>query len=117
MEPLICRAKVLQRGIAERVYHRSLPIDPCFRDYKLILSWLQSTPNCPCCGELFEMFPNGRTKAHQHSPSIDRFRPDLGYVVGNVALICWRCNNIKRDYEASDLQMVARWMLAFDKKK
>lgn len=44
------------------------------------------------------------------SPSIDKFDPSKGYTLDNVALICWRCNNIKRNYKADDLRRVANWM-------
>jgi len=49
-------------------------------------------------------------KKKNNSPSIDRIVPALGYVRGNVALLCWRCNNLKRDATAAELQKVVDWM-------
>lgn len=45
-----------------------------------------------------------------NSPSVDRFVPSMGYVIGNVHLICWRCNNLKRDATPEELLGVAQWM-------
>ena len=66
---------------------------------------------CPCCNR--EMFideeplgPGGRP----HSPSIDRFVPALGYVPGNVSIICWSCNDIKSKATLEELKAVVRWM-------
>lgn len=44
------------------------------------------------------------------SPSLDRINPILGYVKGNVAVISWKANKIKRNYTADDLRKVAEWL-------
>lgn len=31
------------------------------------------------------------------SPTLDRFDPSLGYIEGNVWVICWQCNRRKQD--------------------
>jgi len=49
-------------------------------------------------------------KPNDASPSVDRFDPSVGYTIANTSLICWRCNNIKRNYRAEDLPRVAAWM-------
>lgn len=44
------------------------------------------------------------------SPTVDKFNPDLGYVPGNVALICHKANRIKNNGDLNDLEKVVRWI-------
>jgi hypothetical protein len=61
--------------------------------------------HCPCCGRLLvKRHRPGR--ASDDSPSLDRVDNDLGYVPGNVRVICWRCNEVKRDSTFEELQKV-----------
>lgn len=68
--------------------------------------------NCPCCGVTMKMVTTGpkRPGPSPESPSLDRMIPQFGYVPGNVAVICWRCNDIKRTSTAKELRMVSQWM-------
>ena len=43
------------------------------------------------------------------NPSLDRIRPELGYIVGNIAIISMRANLIKQDASAEELRQVASW--------
>lgn len=44
------------------------------------------------------------------SPSLDRIRPELGYVPGNVRVISWRANRIKNDASLNELLLIARYI-------
>jgi len=44
------------------------------------------------------------------APSLDRLRPELGYVPGNIAVMSMRANQIKSDAGARDVERVAKWM-------
>ena len=44
------------------------------------------------------------------APTLDRIRPDLGYVRGNIAVISMVANQIKSNARARDVEKVARWM-------
>ena len=44
------------------------------------------------------------------STSIDEITPGLGYVTGNVAVISWRANSLKRDGTLADLEKVVVWL-------
>jgi hypothetical protein len=46
-------------------------------------------PNCPCCGDPFEL------DVHARRRSLDKKVPALGYISGNVEVICVECNSIK----------------------
>lgn len=48
---------------------------------------------------------------HPHVPSVDRIRPDLGYVKGNVKIISRRANLIKQDsVDPNELRLIASYM-------
>ncbi len=46
------------------------------------------------------------------SPTLDRIRPALGYVPGNVAVISMRANRIKNDGTPEEHEAIARFMRA-----
>lgn len=63
--------------------------------------------NCPACGVAFIF----HAKKHgPRSPSIDRLTNMLGYIPGNVAIICNHCNSVKRDASVIDLRQIADWL-------
>lgn len=45
-----------------------------------------------------------------NSPSLDRVRPELGYVKGNVRVISFRANRIKSDATADELRAVLSYV-------
>lgn len=49
-------------------------------------------------------------KQRDSSPSIDRIRPSLGYVKGNIEIVSWRANNLKRNATVAELEKVLAWM-------
>lgn len=58
---------------------------------------------CPCCGvTMVRGAENIRT-----SPSLDRIDNDRPYEVGNVIVICTRCNHIKNDATPEELHRIA----------
>jgi len=63
---------------------------------------------CPACGRPFNL--KNHSPGAFDSPSLDRLRPERGYVEGNLALICWRCNMLKRDATLEELESVVRWL-------
>lgn len=111
--PYLTRAQTLAHGIRERSQKNQWPIPEAFRTSAFFIEWMQRQPNCECCGVEFDVGRDRKkTKGQKsdRSPSIDRFDTDKPYELDNIRLICWRCNNIKRNYSASDLRMVADWI-------
>lgn len=45
-----------------------------------------------------------------HKPSLDRIRPDKGYVKGNVIWISSKANIIKSDASSDEILAVGRWL-------
>lgn len=110
MKPYTVRAQLLRGGMRDRSKLLGLPFDSAAFTTKSIIEMLKGQPSCPCCGVSFNISFRRSGAPMNDSPSMDRIRPELGYVVGNVALICWRCNNLKRDSTPDELQRVVDWM-------
>lgn len=107
--PLRISAENLLNGLRGRCNERRLPRAPEFRNKKFLIDWLARQPTCECCGvEL--VFGRKRGRKLERSPSLDQVVAGAGYLLPNVALICWRCNNIKRNYDVADLTRVALWL-------
>lgn len=65
--------------------------------------------HCPVFGMKLEIGPG---KVHSASPTLDKIRPELGYVRGNVAVISYKANRLKSNATPDDLETVARWLRA-----
>lgn len=109
VEPLHEAARSLVRGISERIRLKGYEFHPQLLQWAFIRDWLRSQPQCECCGTKFDMGPKDGVRTDD-TPSVDRFDNDKGYTLDNAALICWRCNNLKRNYSEQDLRRVADWM-------
>lgn len=59
---------------------------------------------CPLLGIRIERSTTGRR--NDASPSLDKIKPELGYVRGNVWVISWRANRIKNNATLQELQMI-----------
>lgn len=107
--PLRIRAQIMRQGMIDRSRKMSLPFDRDILTVEYIIDWIRRTPSCPCCGIRIDYnFKFGQR--NNASPSIDRVNSGGGYTLDNVALICWRCNNLKRDATVEELEAITRWM-------
>ena len=111
-DPCRERGKSLRQAMRERALKVNVPFDTDFFTASYLSKWLFEVKTCPCCGvELLQTYSFNRVVA-KNSPSFDRVRPELGYVQGNVALICHRCNTLKSDFTLTDLQRMMDWVVA-----
>lgn len=62
--------------------------------------------NCPVLGIPIRAGFTGRRGPRPDSPSLDRIRPWLGYVRGNVRVISHRANTLKGDASVYELELV-----------
>lgn len=108
--PLMARARILRAGMRTRSKALGLPFDDTILTTEWVRSILTTQPLCACCGRELDIGYKFDGKINNNSPSIDRLVPSLGYVEENIALICWRCNNLKRDASSQELETIARWM-------
>jgi len=109
-QPLRCRAQVLRGGMLSRSKKLGLKIDKELFTTKYIMEWLSNSPYCECCGRKLNIGFKMDGKPHDLSPSMDRKIPSNGYTKANTALLCWRCNNLKRNASADELRKIVQWM-------
>ena len=88
------RARAKQRGVA----------------FDLTLEDVSIPDVCPVLGLEIRKGVPGASGGSDNSPSLDRIRPELGYVPGNVVVVSHRANRIKQDATADELELVARWL-------
>lgn len=83
----------------------------CHEDYLKNVIAEQRPKTCPCCNVAFDykMSRNGTTPKWD-GPSLDRINCAKGYIEGNVEIICWRCNAIKRDATLDELDRITSYM-------
>lgn len=75
--------------------------------FNLVLKDIVIPFRCPVLGILLAP---GAEKWAPGSPSLDRIKPSLGYVRGNVRVISWRANNLKRDGTAEEFERIAAYI-------
>jgi hypothetical protein len=76
--------------------------------FDLTLDMLVIPDICPVLGT---RLVTGHTSFDRNSPSLDRIRPSLGYVAGNIQVMSNQANLMKRDATEAELQMFCRYFL------
>jgi len=66
---------------------------------------------CPCCGITLIYFNSGKVKPA--TASIDRINPLKGYIPGNVAIICLRCNTLKNNASIQEIFNILKYMQSY----
>jgi hypothetical protein len=81
-------------------------------EFSITLDDLLPLPDvCPVLGIKINYEGNkGKRGFVNDSPSIDRIDSSLGYIKGNVKLICWRANRIKSDATIEEMQALLDFM-------
>lgn len=79
--------------------------------FNLTLEDLEIPDVCPVLGiRLKDWGENNIGGYKDDSPSIDKFIPELGYVKGNVAIISFKANLMKRDATLEEVEKLYLWM-------
>ena len=87
-------------------------------EFTITAADLAMPPECPCCGNKLQARTGPRKPGPTpNSPSIDRVDNSRGYVPGNVAIICWRCNELKRNATPEELHKILSWIEGHTKKR
>jgi hypothetical protein len=56
--------------------------------------------------EFLQLNVNNRSRREPNSPSLDRIDNTKGYVPGNVWVISWRANDLKRNATLEELKLL-----------
>jgi hypothetical protein len=88
--------KVMLQSAKHRAKRDGLP-------FSLIESDITIPEICPVLG--YKLQPGNR-KSHEFAPTIDRIRPELGYVPGNIIIVSYRANRIKNDATLVELTRI-----------
>lgn len=62
---------------------------------------------CPVLGVTMDILSH---KDDLYAPQLDRFKPDVGYLEGNVVWLSRRANNIKGNATIEELESTLKWM-------
>jgi hypothetical protein len=93
--------------IKQRAVRFNVPADPKYYNKKRFLKMLsQQEMRCKCCGKKMTL-----TWGYRRRVTVDRINPRLGYVKGNVGLICLRCNRMKNNATLKELRLIRLYML------
>jgi hypothetical protein len=72
--------------------------------HTLTLADIHVPERCPVLG--MRLRP-AKDRAGPSSPSLDRINPLRGYVPGNVLVVSWRANELKKNATPGELELVA----------
>jgi hypothetical protein len=110
-----------QQMIAQKKqhYHANLPLymwkaarSRARRDglaFNLEIADIIIPSHCPILGIELQAVHKGESRVC--APSLDRIRPELGYIKGNIAVISMRANRIKNDAGIKELTLVLNWLI------
>lgn len=104
------KAKNLRFGISSRIKKNNILYDDYFLDSYNIYNLLLKNKNCECCQIQLNFGKNKVNTSCPKSPSIDRIIPNKGYIHGNVAVLCHRCNRLKRGGSILDFENILNWI-------
>lgn len=93
-------AKALWRHARDRALRDNLPFEITPEDVRI-------PDECPVLGIRIK---KGEKHQRPYSPTLDKFIPELGYVIGNINVISAMANTIKSYATPEQVQMVADWM-------
>lgn len=82
-------------------------------DFNLDEEDLVPPENCPHCGIKLRTYIGEGSKGND-ALSVDRLDNNKGYIKGNIAIVCWRANNLKRDATVEELELLIKWMKSCD---
>ena len=99
-------------GIKSRCKYANIPFDITSED-------IEKPTHCPVFG--YELnYCQSKGSGGNNPPntaSIDRIIPELGYVKGNVMVISWRANEIKKDATFEELHLLSQFYKDFNNDK
>jgi hypothetical protein len=113
-DPVGCTARQMVNSIQTRTRRRGTGYDESFVTIPRIEKLLRDSPACSMCGVVLNFGSKGRgaaaRRSHDNSPSLDRFIPELGYVEGNIGVLCHKCNTRKNDNTLASALLLVEYL-------
>lgn len=105
------RAKYAAQSWAERVRAAGGRMGRRVLSIEFLHGLQQRTPDCECCGAGldYSVCPKGEPRPNNQA-NLDKVIPALGYVEGNVAILCFRCNRFKDQMAADDMRRLLSYI-------
>lgn len=100
--------KSLLNGVRSRARTLGIPFDRDWLTVKRVVGWLKSDNKCRCCGV---PFARGVGSVAPNNISFDRVVPTLGYVQGNVSLLCSTCNRQKGNMTLEQFLAIVQYIV------
>jgi len=92
--------KEMLQAARSRARHAGLPFDITATDIVI-------PETCPVFGVKLQ---RGTREAHEWAPSLDRNKPELGYVRGNVRVISNKANRLKSDASLDEFRQLVAYL-------
>ena len=92
------RPKFMHRSAKVRARKTGVAFDIAVEDIKI-------PDNCPICHVKLTY-----TSDYHTAPSLDKVNPELGYIRGNIDVLCARCNRRKNDSTIENLERILHYM-------
>jgi len=80
--------KRLWSKVKKSAERKNLPFEITVDDFQ----WFSQFKRCHYCEGKIEWIPYGK---HAHRTNLDRIIPEEGYIVGNLVVCCWKCNEAR----------------------
>jgi hypothetical protein len=98
---------IMYKGALERAKREKCPFDINLEYLKSIKTFF-----CPVFGMPLSWgaLGEGNKKSRDTAPSLDKIKPEYGYVKGNVCIISNLANKIKQNVGCEELYKVADWL-------
>ena len=103
--------KMLWNGARQRALQSGVPFELTVEDVRALYP---ADGKCPVLGVPFKRFL-GKQGSAPDSATLDRIVPELGYVLGNVLVVCSRANRIHSDAGVEEIHMAAVFYRQFDR--
>jgi hypothetical protein len=99
-------ARLFVYGARTRAKKRRLKLEITAAD---VLAVWPKDNRCPVFGSPFEFGRTGQ-RFRPLAPSLDQIIPGKGYIRGNIAVVSWRANILKRDATPTEIRKLAAWV-------
>jgi transposase len=104
--------KARAQGMARSLNSKTIEVDKSYLTYKFLEKLLRENRYCNCCNKPLKLLRKISESNHEIAV-IDRIDSSKGYIKNNIAIICGRCNEIKREGTSKEHRQIADYIDKF----